>query len=544
VNYSAFGNPHSAFRRLWPWLAAVSSGVLLTLCFPPSNQGWLCWIALMPLAAAAFTPGGRWRRAALGYITGFVFFASTFWWLNSLADLYGNRWLLSLPLLLALYLGLFFAFWAWFLGEMLAAFDPAQSFNRSVRNLALGALGASAWVAHEWVRERLFGGFGWNPLGVALHRDLAMIQIAEVTGTPGLSWLVAFANLMGVIVVRRIIGELGPNFSRRIRWEFSFTMALIALVFAFGIRRLLHPETVPDFPLRVVAVQTNIPQTDKRDPDAEDGVLAQLEQLTKLAILSQPAPQLVLWPESAIPRGMFADERNFKFVMSLAQQGDFSLLLGSIDFDPDAREDYNTALLLTGRGSAHQSYRKMHLVPFGEYLPLRPVFGRFLGELVPGDFTPGREYTLLHLPEPSTDLATLICFEDTLGDLTRRFVQNGAQVLVNTTNDGWFAKTPAAEQHLANAILRAVENRRPLIRCGNTGVTAEVLPSGQVDRWLPPFQQGFAAREVRVPVHPRTTFYTRHGDWLSDVAMVITVAAFLLTFARRFRAMERALVRG
>lgn len=512
------------------------TGALLTLCYPPYNQGWLSWIALTPLTAAAFTPGGRWRRAAFGYVAGVVFFFCVFWWLSSLAELYQNPWLLTLPLLLALFMGLYFAFWTWFLGEMLTAFDPVRSFDVSLRNLALGALGASAWVVHEWVRERLFGGFGWNPLGVALHRDLAMVQIAEITGTPGLSWLVAFANLMGVIIVRRIVGELGPNFSRRIRWEFSLTMALIALVFAFGIRRLLHPEAVETAPLRVVAVQPNIPQTDKFDREADKRVMAQIGELTRLALLSQPAPQLVIWPESAVPAGMFASEENFHFVMDIAQEGDFALLLGSIDFDPDKKEDYNTALLLTGHGSGQQSYRKMHLVPFGEYLPLRPVFGRFLGELVPGDFTPGREYTLLHLPEPSTQLGVLVCFEDTLGDLTRHFVQHGAQLLVNITNDGWFAKTPAAEQHIANAMLRAVENRRPLIRCGNTGVTAAVLPSGQIEQWLPPFQQGFVTREVPVPLHPRLTFYTQHGDWWSIVAMGVTFVGLGFAFTHRLRA--------
>ncbi|MEZ0258027.1 MAG: apolipoprotein N-acyltransferase [Chthoniobacter sp.] len=537
MTQSEIRNPKSKIARLWPWLAAVLSGGLLTLCFPPYTQGWLAWLALMPLAAAAFTPGSRWRRAALGYVAGLVFFPTTFYWLGTtLADLYRNPWLLTLPALLALYMGLFFAFWAWFLGEMLATFDPGRTFARSVRNLALGALGASAWVAHEWVRERLFGGFGWNPLGVALHRDLAMIQVAEFTGTPGLSWLVTFANLMGVIIVRRIVGELGPNFSRRIRWEFSFTMALIAFVFAFGIRRLLHPEAVEQKMLHVVAVQPNIPQTDKFDPEAEDRVLEQLEKLTKLAILTQPAPQLVLWPESAMPRGVFASERNFHFVMDLAQEGDFGMLIGTTDFDPDKREDYNTALLLTGRGSGQQSYRKIHLVPFGEYLPARPVFGHFLGELVPGDFTAGREYTALHLTEPPAELAALICFEDTLGDLTRRFVLNGAQVLVNVTNDGWFAKSPAAEQHLANAVLRAVENRRPLVRCGNTGVTAQVLPSGDIERWLPPFQQGFVAREVRVPQHPRITFYTRHGDWVSIIGIAATLSALGLSVVRKVRA--------
>jgi apolipoprotein N-acyltransferase len=536
VTASETRNPQSKIARVWPWLAAPLSGVLLTLSFPGWNQGWLCWIALTPLAAAALAPGGSWRRAVLGYVAGFIFFASTFWWLGpSLAELYQNPWLYSLPLLLALYMGLFGAFWAWFIGSVSGQLDPSRLFGSSLRNLLLGVLGASAWVTHEWVRERLFGGFGWNPLGVALYRDLTMIQVAELTGAPGLSWLVVFVNLMAVIIVRRIAAELGPHFSKRIRWEFSLTMAIIALVFAFGIRRLLHPAAEESVPLRVVAVQPNIPQTDKFDRDADEGVRGQIEQLTKLALLGQPAPQLIVWPESAIPTGMFSSEENFRFVMDLAKQGDFSLLLGTVDSDPKAREDYNTALLLTGRGSGHESYRKRHLVPFGEYLPLRPVFGRFLGQLVPSDFTPGREYTLLHLPDPAVGLAALVCFEDTDSDLTRHFVQQGAQMLVNITNDGWFGKTPAAEQHLANAVLRTVENRRPLVRCTNTGVTCAVLSTGYIERWLPSFEQGFATREIRVPVHAPQTFYTRHGDWVSWGAIAMTLGAGVVTIVRKRR---------
>jgi apolipoprotein N-acyltransferase len=516
------------------------SGVLLTLCFPPWDQGWLCWIALTPLAAASFIPGSAWRRAVLGYVAGLIFFAGTFWWLGSLAELYDNRWLLSLPLLLAIYMALYPAFWAWFLGAWVERFGLEKPFGNSRRNLLLGVMGASAWVAGEWVRERLFGGFGWNPLGVALHRDLAMIQIAEITGTPGLSWLIAFANVMIVAIVRRIAAELGPDFSKRIRWEFSVTMALIAMVFAFGIRRLLHPAPLRTIPLGVIAVQPNTPQSEKFDPEAEDHVLERIEILTKLVMIEKPAPQLILWPESAMPRGMFADERNFRFVMDLAEQSGSALLLGTVDFDPTARQDYNTVVLLTGRGSGHQSYRKMHLVPFGEYLPLRPVFGHFLGELVPGDFTPGRDFTLLHLTDPPAELAALICFEDTLGDLTRHFVQRGAQVLVNVTNDGWFGRTPAAEQHLANAVLRAVENRRPLIRCGNTGVTCQVLPTGRVESWLAPFQEGFTPLEqVRVPMHAGLTFYARYGDWLSWVAMGVTLLAGGVLFVRPRRTEER-----
>ncbi len=522
--------PHlpSAISRVWPWLAASSTGVLLTLCFPRWDQGWLAWLALTPLICAVFFPHNDGRRvalrkAALGYVAGLVFFTSTFVWLSTtLAALYENRWLLALAPLVAMVFSFYFAFWTWFIGAVLVRDDAARKFPRSLGNLGTAAAGACAWVAHEWVRERLFGGFGWNDLGVALHRDLPMIQIADITGVPGLSFLVVFCNLMAVIIVRRIIGELGPVFMKRIRWEFSFTMALIALVFAYGVRALLQKETGESVSLRVVAVQPNIAQTEKFDADMEAKIFAELAKLTGLAALARPAPQLVLWPESATPRSMFADDVNYNFVLDQAKALDGALLLGTTDFDPEKREDYNTAALLTSHGEKQQFYRKMHLVPFGEYLPLRPVFAPLCGQMVPADFTPGREATVLELPDPKLRLAALICFEDTLGELTRRFVQGGAQVLVNITNDGWFAQSPAAEQHLANAVFRAVENRRPLLRCGNTGVTCAVDAQGRVEPWLKPFQQGFVAREVRIPVNPSTTFYTRHGDWFSHAAMLVT----------------------
>lgn len=530
VTETSTASPRSAILQVWPWAAAILSGVLLTLCFAPWNQGWLCWTALTPLIAAAFSSGGPLKKAALGYLTGVIFFASTFWWLNTLAALYRNPLLLAIPVLLALFFGLYFAFWSWFVGAVLTRLRGARNFDRSLVNLGLGATGASAWLLHEWVRERLFGGFGWNPLGVALHRDIPMIQIAELTGAPGLSWLVVFTNLMAVIIVRRIIGELGPVFLKRVRWEFSATMAVIAGVFAFGLRAIFSGEVGETVSLRVAAVQSNIAQTDKFDHASEEKVLAQIERLTSLATAGANPPHLVVWPESTQPRGMFGDERNYRFVLDQVERADFALLLGTTDFDPQTSEDFNTALLLTDHGRGRQSYRKMHLVPFGEYLPARPVFGGFLGQLVPGDFTPGREYTLLALPNPALKLAALVCFEDTLGELTRHFVLGGAHVLVNITNDGWFAQSPAAEQHLANAALRAVENRRPLIRCGNTGVTCLVLPSGHIERWLPPFQQGFAAREVRVATKARQTFYTRHGDWLTAVSAAIVLLAGTLAW--------------
>ncbi len=546
------------WQRWWPWFAAALSGVLLTICYPRFEQGWLVWSALTPLLCATWfrpvaPPAAWWRRALRmigpGYLTGLIFFASTFHWLGSLAKLYANPVLLSLPVLLAFLFAFYVGLWTWFLEVIVPAGD-ARKFPNSWRNLATGALGASAWVALEWTRGWLFGGFGWNGLGVVLHRDLAMIQIADLTGVWGLSWLIAYVNLMMVIVLRRLIGELGPAFLRRIRWEFSLSVGLVVAVFSYGVRALIANDAGPTVPLRVAAIQPNIPQVEKFDPQFEGKVLETLGRLTSLALLSPSKPQLLIWPEATTPRPLFGDEDTYRFVLEQAKRNNFGLLLGSIDFDPAKDEDYNIAALFTEAGTDVQMYRKMHLVPFGEYLPLRPIFAPLAGQMVPGDFTPGRSFTLLHLREPAISFAALICFEDTVGDLTRRFVASGAQLLVNVTNDGWFADSPAAEQHLANAIFRAVETRRPLMRCGNTGLTGSVDPFGRVARFdrptrthfpttvipfLKPFEQGFVAGQLAVPTANRMTFYTRHGDWLPHLCAGLAIFALARSAVKKRR---------
>jgi apolipoprotein N-acyltransferase len=520
-------------RGLWPWLAAMASGCLAAFCFPRFDQEWLCWIALTPLICAVWFSPRRARRqwlrdAALGYVAGIVFFTITFGWLSSLGILFGELWLRFLPFILSFYLGLYFAAWGWFIGLF-----RNEEFANSRRNLGVGFCGACAWVGLEWIRGWLFSGFGWNGLGVALHADLPMIQITAFTGVAGLSFLIAFSNLMIVLIARRIGGEIGPTFAKRIRWEFSFSVALLVLVFSYGIRTLFRAGAAPAASLYVAAVQPNIPQSEKFDSSFEDKIFARLDSLTTFAAAAQP--QLILWPEAATPRGIWDDEINYRFVINQARRGDFALLIGTLDSDLQLGEVYNVAALLTDRGAHAKTYRKIHLVPFGEYMPLRhsfPLFAMIAGELVPGDITPGRDFHPLDLPSPRVKVAPLICFEDTLGDLTRRFVANGAQVLINITNDGWFLQSAGSEQHLANAVFRAVENRRPLVRCANTGVTCSVDPFGRVDRWLKPFEQGFAARQIPIPDTLDTTFYTRHGD-LFSIACAAAACGCLLLRARR-----------
>jgi len=506
--------------RVWPWLAALLSGGLLTLCFPRWDQGWLCWIALTPLIAAVwFSEGSALRNAALGYCAGLVFFWGVFGWLTTVT---GIGWFI-----LGFYLALYFAFWAWFVG---AVAGPPSAMLRSRHNLRLAFLCAAAWTAQEWLRGVVFSGFGWNGLGVALYRNLALIQIADITGVWGLTFLAAFCNVIAVATVRRFILEARIA-KLRPHWDYTVAVLLVALVFLYGIHCLQRKAI--GAPLRVAAIQANIPEKEKFDEAFEQKIFDRYSALTKLALAGKP--DLVVWPESSTPRGMFSDQVNFDFVSGVAGLGDFNFLLGNIDFEQDG--DYNVAILLTHRGRDFQIYRKIHLVPFGEYIPLRrafPLFAMIAGAQVPSDFTAGRDYLVLRTENPAVKLAALICFEDTIGDLTRRFVLKGAQLLVNVTNDGWFLESPGSDQHLANAIFRAVETRRPLVRCANTGVTCFIDTLGRTTQSLKApkgghFIEGILSGVVSVPAGDELTFYVKHGDW---PALASLAATFVFLAAR------------
>lgn len=505
---------HSSF------LLPVVSGALLALSYAPWDFGGLIWFALTPLISAVWF--GTKRPFLTGYIAGLVFFTATFQWLHSLGELFETPALRGLPLLLGAYLALYPAAWAWFLVRM----KPA-TWQNSWHNLATGALAASTWTALEWVRGWMLSGFGWNGLGVALHRDLPMIQIAEITGTLGITWLVAFVNVMIVIIVRRIAGEIGPGFMRRIRWEFSISVAVVVIVFSYGLRQLMRPQPPARATLQVAAIQPNIPQTQKFDPAAEDEMLGTLERLTLMAAAMRP--DIILWPEAATPRGVFDDQVQFDRFEAMRADVPCPMLIGTVEQTLEAGEPraFNSAMLLPPGAEplsdAPPTYRKMHLVPFGEFLPLRPLLGPIAGGLVPGDMDAGKSFTTFRLRD--RQFAALICFEDTLGELTRHFAKS-SDLLVNITNDGWFLRTCGAEQHLANSVLRAVENRRPLVRCGNTGITGAVLPTGHVERWLAPHREGFAVRGVALTAAP-LTFYTRHGDWFAWPCVLAVLGFFI-----------------
>jgi len=523
--------------RFWPWLAAISSGLFCTVCFPPFDQSWLCWIALTPLIATVWFSGRnsnrRWfRNLALGYVAGVVFFTATFSWFGSLGVLYENFWLRGLSFLLSIYLGLYFAFWSWFIGLI-----APRDFLSSWQNLQTAFLAAVAWVAHEWVRGWLFSGFGWNGLGVALHGTWPLIQIAEFSGVTGLSFVIAFANVIALTTPLRLFQEAQ---TRQVHPHFDFTLTLAGIVglLAFGFDSAQNRPPVKT--LRVAAVQADIPQHEKFEPQFSAEIFQRFARLSEIALRSSPPPDLLVWPESSMPDPVRdPTTESGDFVTRFAASSQTDLLLGTLD--AEGGRDYNAAVLLSGATQQMQIYRKVHLVPFGEYIPLRhsfPLFAAVAGKWVPGDFDPGRDYTVFRLTNSDVRVAPLICFEDTIDDLARQFVLKGANLLVDVTNDAWFLRSAGSRQHLANAIFRCVETRRPMVRAANTGVTCFVNEFGRVTQILQDetgstFTEGVLTGEIKAPAEGQLTFYTRHGELFAKLCAGITLSAILITIALR-----------
>jgi apolipoprotein N-acyltransferase len=544
VPHPRTGAPRQTLHKALRAGLAIASGILLALPFPPYSQGWCCWIALIPLLGALWfpesAPGPKFRDAFfLGLLTGVTFFLISLSWLTTVSSI---GWIA-----LSLYLGVYPAVWAGAVGSFLRPRPhsaiviagqprpPGSPFLYSSRNLRRAFLAAALWTGLELVRSWLFSGFGWNTLGVGLRDNLPLIQMASLTGAIGLSFLPAFANVILLTTARRITLEAGTG-RFRMHMDFNLGMALLAGWFLFGVAKL--GEQVETQPLRLAIVQANIPQEEKWDPTFAQSILQTYEDLTHAAAASDP--DLIIWPEAATPVSMFGERQTFDFVTGMAALHRVPLLLGTLDLD-DAGHDFNAAALIPPQPGQIQIYHKIHLVPFGEFIPFRksfPIFHWIAGHLVPGDFTPGESARLFYLWNKGTTLAPLICFEDTLGRLVRRFSLGGAQVLINVTNDGWFLESAGAEQHLANAQLRTVETGLPLARSANTGVSCFIDRYGRVYRALRdeqgrPFVRGAFSEEVQAPVAAPLTFYSLHGELIPAALLLLGTGGIAIEGLRR-----------
>jgi apolipoprotein N-acyltransferase len=513
---------HPFFQSLYlRILGSVLSGVLLALAFPGFNKSTLIYTAFVPLLFAIQTVSIR-RAAWLGLLSGFVFFMISLSWLHNLAGMVEGAALSFSALLgygvLALYCALYFMPFA-----IVATLGGRRWLGRNLRkNIRYMVALTAVWVGSEYLRSVLFTGFPWNTLGVSQYANAAVIQIAEWGGVYLVSASIVWMNAAIFITLRQYTH--GIRLSKyRPHLELMIGLLPVALSIMHGMNTLFgRPEEGRG--IAVALVQPNIKQAAKWDEAKDREILIRLEELTE-GVVRLAGLDLVIWPETAIPDFIRSSPASYGLVARLAVRGT-PLLVGTMDFSvSDAGVQYfNSSILFDTNGNEIGKYDKQHLVPFGEYVPLPGLMRKFTPIEV--DFGSGKESTLFPI-KGEDSFSVLICFEDTIAPLSVKAVRAGARWLVNQTNDAWFDPSYASEQHVAHAVFRCIENRVPMARCSNTGVTCLIDAYGIVKRGVEVRTAGFIAGVI----HPRTagaepTFYTRYGDLFAWGCLLLGAMVF------------------
>ncbi len=504
---------------------ACLSGTLLVLSFPPLRLGGLAWIALVPLLVVLIGRG-PWAAFALSYLAGLVFVAGAFYWV---------WWVPGYNLLdealLGFYLGLYVAGWGLGVGWV-----------RRRTSVPLALVAPALWVALEYVRSNLgFLSLPWMLLGHTQHLSIPTIQVASFTGVYGLTFLIVLVNVALAEMVLYASGRWGPSWpvGTRVRLPLGTLVSaglLLTAVVLYGLG--VTGERFKGEPIAVALVHTTVPRDQKWDLARRRSILERHEALTRQAAAT--APQLIVWPETAVPGDVQHHQPLRQRVSQVAREANAALLVGSSEHAKftDRRlldRRYNNMYLFSPAGEIAGQYRKITLVPFGEYEPLQGVvrWPKAIAAAM-GSHLPGDRYTVFTLG--SVPFSAVICWEIVFPDLVRRFVQGGARFIVNASNEAWFAGSAMPDQMLAMSVFRAVENRTAVARSANLGISAIIDPYGRVTRRFTGSgpdgapADGILAGEIRLA--ESGTFYTRHGDvfaFACIVASLVLVAGALTT---------------
>ena len=492
----------------------ILSATLLILSFPRFDIEFLAWFGFAPLLFAIKNKSKA-QAFLFSYLTGVVFWLGIIYWLVHV----------TLPglIILVLYLALYFGLFGLIVSTYLLPTTYYLLFIPSI------------WVILEFIRSHLFTGFPWALLGYSQYLNLPFIQIADITGAWGVSFLVMLVN---VLLYKFIChkSQVTSHKSQVAREPFIYLTFIICfiLVLIYGYYSLyLRPATCNLRPLKISVIQGNIPQELKWNLKAKDFIIDRYITLTGQALKDKP--DLIIWPEAALPVVLEEEPHYYEMVKDFVKEAKAPLLFGAVTLRDNIY--YNSALLISGEGRLLARYDKLHLVPFGEYIPLRKIFS-FLETVVPiGDFTSGREYTVLNIPNPKSQIpnrfSVLICFEDLFPDLSREFVKRGAGFLVNITNDAWFKRTSSPYQHLCASVFRAVENRVFLVRSANTGVSGFIAPTGKIVSLVGDkfgnniFISGYKSQEISLSRQSHS-FYTRYGNIFVTACLLFVLCGIII----------------
>ncbi|MDR3567937.1 MAG: apolipoprotein N-acyltransferase [Syntrophobacteraceae bacterium] len=490
-------------------LLSVLSGLLLSAGFPKPAMFYLAWVALVPLLLAVRGRSAK-RALMLGYLCGFVHSLTCLYWIDyAIYHFGGFSFVLS-----CLILSLLCAIMAIYPALFALAAQKFEGFP------ALYVFGLPfVWVTLEWIRAHVITGFPWADLGYTQTPLLHLVQVADLTGVYGVSWLVVLAGT--------VISGFIANYCRRS--GVVVLAGMIALVLTYGfvraaqIERLEHLQTA----LNVSVVQGNISQDEKWDRAAVDKTIQTYGRLSAEAARKNPAPDLIVWPESAMPFFYGINRTLSLKVEDVVKNIGKPLLFGSLGVAPSGGKVHllNSAYLLDGGAALLGSYAKQHLVPFGEYVPWMSLFSFAKSASVgPVDFVPGKNpgpVILKGLP-----LGVLICYEDIFAGIARKTVQRGAEVLINITNDAWYGDTSGPYQELEISRWRAIECRVPLARAANTGISAVFDATGREQGSLALDRSGF----LTCAVYPMSylSFYVTYGDLFAWLCVFCSFCAIIL----------------
>lgn len=501
-------------NNFYTYLPSALSGILLIFCFPAFDLYPLAWFALIPFLVSLFNKKPK-EAFFSGIIMGVLyFFGNTYWIYNSINN-YGHiPFVLSLllVLILSLYLSLY-----------TGLFALLFSMKMKATKLPAMLIAPVLWVALEFVRSYALTGFPWASIGYSQYKFLYAIQFADITGIYGVSFLVLAVNsAFADIFISRKRHEEMPLFPARptvVGYAVLGCLVLFALSYSYW---RLHQDR-PGSHLSVSIVQGNIEQDKKWDAGYRDAVINTYMEMTNQAAVS--APQLIVWPETSLPFYFGADELLTDKFISFQKQLKAYLLFGAVLTREPAAADKpatltNSAVLLDENGKTSYIYDKIHMVPFGEYVPLRSLLF-FVDKLVAGigDFAPGEKISKAYTPYGS--FGTFICYEIIFPGLVRKFYSRDGDFIVTITNDAWFGKTAGPYQHFSMGVFRSIENRKPLIRAANTGVSGFIDSNGRIIKTTPVFER--LVETMDITTDSTRSLYSRYGDIFSYICIVIAI---------------------
>jgi apolipoprotein N-acyltransferase len=499
---------------------AVLSGLLLFLSFPKYGSGWLAWIAIIPLFFALRSAASVTNGLLLGFITGIVSYIGIIYWIACVVINYGY-----LPLYLGIILMLLLAC---YLSVYIALFAGGIVYFRG--KIALYLAAPVLWVCLEYFKSSLLTGFPWENLGYSQYLNIYLIQIADIAGVFGLSFL--------IVIVNAAVFEVINKRSRREYALAALVFLILAGVYIYGICRVAQVNKVMQNAqgMEVSLIQGNIDQSIKWNENYQRETLNIYE---RLSVKNAPANgSLIIWPETAAPF-IFQNINNLHDqIRNLSLKTKSWLIFGSVSYLQKKGGDnyFNSAYLLSPFGEIKGKYDKVHLVPYGEYVPLRNFFP-FINKLTAGigDFGTGAGYYPLSLDDKK--IGILICYEAILPFAARMYKQRSADLLVSITNDAWFGTTSAPFQHFSMAIFRAVETRLYLARAANTGISGIIDPTGKIIAKTNIFQEDALKGYIKFARIP--TFYAEYGDLLVIVCFVFIIFYFFWSLKREGKKCRR-----